>query len=189
MIGFPQQELATPTLAQYGGGSGTLGDPYLISTAKHLRDLTGTANDWDKHFKLTADLNLTDKLTPIGGFTGTFYGNGHTIAKLKIQSTMDNYAGLFGIVGNALDPNTIYNLGLINPDVTEDWYVGALVGRLDNGALSGCYVDGGSVNGTLSIGALVGINYGTMSNCCASGTASGTSDIGGFVGRHDSGII
>jgi len=84
-------------LAQYGGGSGTAEDPYLIYTAEEMNAIGADPNDWDKHFLLMADIDLSGytgtEFNMIGsarrasrggtrlvqGFSGTFDGNGHTI--------------------------------------------------------------------------------------------------------------
>jgi len=143
------------------GGSGTSNNPYLISNGNDLQDLSLTTCHWDNHFQLTADLDLTGvAMTPIGTrakpFSGTFDGNGHTIVNLTIDLPGASYVGLFGFADNAVDPDTIFNLGLINPNVTGNVIVGALAGSLRNGGLSGCYTDGGSVSGNTSIGGSVG---------------------------------
>ena len=44
--------------AQYSGGSGTAEDPYQIATAADLIVLGETPDDYDKHFILTADIDL-----------------------------------------------------------------------------------------------------------------------------------
>lgn len=43
--------------AQFGGGSGTSGDPYLISSVIHLNNIRGTSY-LGKYYRQTADLNL-----------------------------------------------------------------------------------------------------------------------------------
>ncbi|MCH9022429.1 MAG: hypothetical protein IID32_06660 [Planctomycetes bacterium] len=150
--------------------------------------------DWGKHFQLTADLNVIDvAMTRIGTnskkFTGTFDGDGNTITNLMIDLPTTNFVGLFGVVDSAFDP-TIFNLGLINPDITGDNNVGALVGQLDNGALSACTADGGSVNGDQGVGGLVGINYGMISDSYGTVSVSGTDNyVGGLVGYNNTGTI
>ena len=76
------------TQAQYGGGSGAAHDPYLIYTAEQMNTIGAEPNDWDKHFKLIADIDLSaytgTSFNIIGidwnkPFTGVFDGNGHTI--------------------------------------------------------------------------------------------------------------
>lgn len=41
-----------PAQAQYGGGTGTAEDPYLIYTAEQMNEIGLHKEDWDKHFKL-----------------------------------------------------------------------------------------------------------------------------------------
>ena len=50
--------------AQYGGGAGEPNDPYLIYTAEQMNAIGADPNDWDKHFKLMADIDLSQ-------YTGT----------------------------------------------------------------------------------------------------------------------
>ncbi len=91
--------------AQYSGGAGTPDDPYQIATAQDLILLGQTPNDYDKHFVLTADIDLDPNLpgrrvfdmAVIGPdtdltetyyqgvpFTGVFDGNDHAISHLAI---------------------------------------------------------------------------------------------------------
>jgi hypothetical protein len=51
--------LATTAQAKYGGGTGTAEDPYLIYTAEQMNTIGLNKEDWDKHFKLMADLDLS----------------------------------------------------------------------------------------------------------------------------------
>ena len=46
----------------YSGGSGTPEDPYQIATAEDLIMLGETPDDYDKHFVLTADIDLDPNL-------------------------------------------------------------------------------------------------------------------------------
>ncbi len=85
--------IASAAPAQYSGGSGTADDPYQIATAADLIALGETPEDYDKHFILTADIDLDPNLPgrkvfdkaviagPSGTrFTGVFDGNGHVIS-------------------------------------------------------------------------------------------------------------
>jgi hypothetical protein len=54
--------LVLPAHAKYSGGSGTAQDPYQIATAADLIALGETPGDYDKHFLLTADIDLDPKL-------------------------------------------------------------------------------------------------------------------------------
>jgi len=60
---------------QYGGGNGTAQNPYLISEPNHLQAIGANSNDWGKHFKLMADIDLS-------GYTGTQF---NLIGDYKLQ--------------------------------------------------------------------------------------------------------
>ena len=49
-----------PVRAQYAGGAGTADDPYRIETAEQLNAIGLREADWNKHFRLTADIDMND---------------------------------------------------------------------------------------------------------------------------------
>ena len=53
---------ALPAYAKYSGGTGEPNDPYQIATAADLIALGETPEDYDKHFILTADIDLDPNL-------------------------------------------------------------------------------------------------------------------------------
>ncbi|MHC4112769.1 MAG: GLUG motif-containing protein [Planctomycetota bacterium] len=188
-----------PSQAKYGGGSGTPEDPYQIWDANHMQAIGADANDWDKHFILMADIDLSGytgtsfNIIGIGDFdhpfTGVFDGNGRKIFNFIYTSTGGSNIGLFGCIN---DPNAeLKNLGLIDPNVAGTGsYVGSLVGYLREATISNCYIEGGSVAGDYYVGGLVGCNYrGTITNCFSSGSVSGFNLVGGLVGRTQDGTI
>ena len=185
----------------YGGGSGGANDPYLIYTTEQLNTIGLVDCDWDKHFKLMADIDLSvftgTSYNIIGyfvdwdspdnkPFTGVFDGNGHTISNFNYTSTNKNRIGLFRHV-----TGEIKNLGLIDPNVDAGTgsQVGSLVGYLSEGTIANCYAEGGSISGDASIGGLAGINRGTISNCYSTCSISGSSSVGGLVGVYNIGTI
>ncbi|NQT01871.1 MAG: hypothetical protein HQ580_07610 [Planctomycetes bacterium] len=176
--------------AQYGGGTGDPEDPYLIYTAEQMNKIGINPNDWDKHFKLMADINLSayagTDFKIIGtsansAFGGVFDGNNNKIS--RFTSTKRDYTGLFGYVK---DSNAeIKNLGLVAPNIKAEGgsNVGSLVGYLDEGTIANCYASGGSVTGKESVGGLVGYNEGgEIKDCYATSRASGDEEVGGLVG-------
>ncbi|MHC4109859.1 MAG: GLUG motif-containing protein [Planctomycetota bacterium] len=186
------------TNLSYGGGTGTPSDPYLIYTAEQLDWIGLTKCDWNKHFKLMANIDFSSfeetDFSVIGYgernyFAGVFDGNGHTISNFNCLSGNGiDYKGLFGYV---YSPNAeVRDVGLIDPNVGTgaQRYVGALVGYLQNGTVRGCYAKGGSIYGDSYVGGLVGYNkYGDILNCHFSGRVIGTSQhtyAGGLVGRN-----
>jgi len=153
------------------------------------------SNDFEKHFKLMADIdlagftgtsfNMIGTYYPWHPFTGVFDGSGHTISNFTYASTGTNYIGLFGCIN---DPNAeIKDLGLIDPNIDAGTgeYVGSLVSCLSDGTITNCYVEGGSVLGNHPVGGLVGLNLGTITNCYSEGSVSGNSYVGGLVGWND----
>jgi hypothetical protein len=85
-----------------------------------------------------------------------------------------------GLFGVVDERGFVRNVGVVNADVTGEWLVGGLVG-LSFGTVSNCYCSG-SVNGTDQVGALVGHNDGTVSNSYSTGSVSGNDLVGGLVG-------
>ena len=185
---------AFPAQAQYDRGSGTPSDPYLIYTAMQMNAIGDNPRDWDKHFKLMADIDLSGctgaNFNMIGNgdtpFTGVFDGNWHEIRNFKYATANADEVGLFG-----RQSGEIRNVGLVEPNVVAEgsYYVGGLVGRSD-GQISNCYVSGGSVAGYESVGGLVGGRYGGgMITCCySSADVFAYRQVGGLVGRN-SGLI
>ena len=189
-----------PSQAQYGGGTGEPNDPYLIYTAEQMNAIGTEPNDWNKHFKLMANIDLSaytgtdfniigywvDWSSPDNKpFAGVFDGNGSTISNFSCASTNEDCTGLFRYV-----TGVIKDLGLVDPNVDAGTanYVGLLVGWLVHGTITNCYVEGGSVLGEQRIGGIVGHNSGTIINCYANGSVTGYSDVGGMVG-FNSGTI
>jgi len=71
--------------AKYGGGTGEPNDPYLICDANQMNAIGADANDWDKHFKLTADIDLS-------GYTGTEFNTiGYYISSIDNKA----FTGVF----------------------------------------------------------------------------------------------
>jgi hypothetical protein len=176
-----------PAQAQYGGGTGTQSDPYLIRTAEQINAIGASQSDWSKYFQLRADIDLGKytgtEYNIIGtdverSFSGVFDGNDHTISNLSLRTTRQWYTGLFGCVSGQ-----IKNLGLINPDVfAQGSKVGSLVGGLEQGSITSCHVEGIRVSGDNHIGGLVGWTSGRIVYCYSTGTVSGDIYVGGLVG-------
>jgi hypothetical protein len=191
-------------------GEGTQDKPYLISTAEQLAMIgTVQGREWDKHFTLTADIDLDPGLpggkvfdqaviapatTAWGGagiqvvgisFTGVFDGKGHTISHLTIIG-QDNL-GLFGYVASGAE---IRDLGVVDVNITgSGYFIGGLVGANGTwdgggGSVTGCYT-GGAVRGTSWVGGLAGLNSGYVTQCHSTAVVTGTRYIGGLLGHNE----
>lgn len=195
----------TARAAAFAGGDGSpegVGEgSYQIATPAQLNMVR---DDLSAHYKLIADIDLTDYLSvggdgynggagwlPIGGgapgygsgdpFTGAFDGGGHTITGLYINRPGDSYVGLFGyVVGSA----SIKDVRLLNVDVTGYCYIGGLEGGSQSmgygyPSITDCYVTGvvkGGDDYSTDAGGLVGDNHGSITGCHAAVTVTANYD-------------
>lgn len=178
--------------AAYGGGGGTPQEPYLIFTAGQLNEIGAHPQDWGKHFKLMADIDLSGYRgmdfnrigTPEDGpFTGVFDGDYRTISNFQWSSEWTRYVGLFGFIEG--EQARVMNVTLVAPSVATEigQYAGALAGFLRNGTIANCHVRGGTVSGDSCVGALVGKkDNGTVTDCTVRAAVRGASRVGGLVG-------
>lgn len=179
-------------VGKYGGGSGVEGNPYLIFTAEQFDAMGAEPGDWDKHFVLMADVDLSGYpggelhivgLDAASPFSGVFDGGGHKISGLGRNSSADfRSAPLFGYV-----IGTVKDVGLIDPNVGGRllYYTGSLVGD-NHGLVSNCYAeDVNVVGGGWHAGGLVGWNSteGTMIDCNSTGVVRDRC-AGGLVGKN-----
>jgi len=120
--------------------------------------------------------------TSSSGFSGSFDGQGHTIANLSInQSSSSLDVGLFGLATGA-----IQNVGLTGGNVTGGAQVGMLAGESD-GSISGSYATGtvtGTSNAVNGTGGLVGKNTGSITGSYATVAVTGVRGTGGLVGAN-----
>ena len=194
----PGELLPVYQLSDFITGAGTQSDPYLVYTDVQLNIIGMFLCDWDKHFKLMADINLSNftgkSFNIIGGswrvpFTGVFDGNGRKIFNFTYTSNEKSYIGLFSIIDG--ENAVIKDLGLIDPDVDagSGSYVGSLVACLEDGSISNCYVEGGSASGDRYVGGLVGYSDGDIADCYATGSVFGDYSVGGLVGYNTNVIV
>jgi hypothetical protein len=202
--------VALPAQARYSGGTGEPNDPYQIATAGDLIALGETPPDYDKHFILTADIDLDPNLpgrkvfdeaviapatdlndwtfsgVPIfsgTSFSGVFDGKGHVISHLTI--TGGSYLGLFGAF-SCYYVGEIRNLGLVDVNIFGSGsLLGGLVGFAYNSASVRQCSSTGTVSGVNYVGGLVGGNgSGTIAECYSTCAVSGRDYVGGLVGLN-----
>ena len=205
----------------YFSGSGTSGDPFQVGSLDDLRYLSEHSIYWDQgyYFSQTADIdaaqtqywddsddnsngNLYDDpndataegnnegflpIGSVGGFSGYYDGQGHIIDGLTINRPESDDVGLF-----CYSCLSIENLGLINIDISGNYYVGGIISMgEDETLINKCYVSG-SVSGCNYVGGICGsAGYnendgikGTLINkCYVSGSVSGYSCVGGICGE------
>ncbi len=146
--------------ADFASGLGSETRPYLIAEASHLIQLsskTAYYQDATLYFQLYNDIDMemdSNKNTAFVGipeFYGSFDGNGHRIYNFKI-STSSEYAAFFGIlrenaivenltIGKDNDISDVYSVTIIaNKYSTSGLHVGAIVGE-NRGTISNCLVE------------------------------------------------
>ena len=182
-------------------GSGTEGDPYIITTPQ---ELDAVRKYPDAHFKLGNDIDMDSfgNFEPIpsltGKFTGSFDGDNHTISNLssKLENESAGFTsvdvfgvGLFSVVDTS---SVVKNLTLESVDITSNSYdtggiIGKLYGSLTNSTVSGKVTatdgDKGGAVGEMEDGS-------TVTNVHADVLVdSKSSDTGGLVGYNDKGTI
>lgn len=194
--------VVSSSLAQYGGGSGTLQDPYLIETVEHLIELGDSQADWGSNFKLVSDLDMADvneaDFSPIGHivgvgqaanrpFSGTFDGDGKRISNFTYRDMQNEYVGLFRYVTTG----RIKNVRLVRATVlgNGDGGTGALVAYLDGGGIEGCSAESVRVSGNNRVGALIGRVNAGVARCWSSGQVVGARYVGGLIGSVDEGNV
>lgn len=177
----------------FGGGDGSITNPYRILTAEHLNNVRKYLGS---SFALMGNIDMRkycreNSFAPIGdnifGFFGTFMGNGYEI--IGLETNVSNYGGLF-----RQNHGEIYNLTISDGKFTGDT-AGAIC-ALNTGLLYGCS-SSSEINNTgsrhLSTGGIAGINKssGMIVSCSNTEDISGSaqSAVTGGITSANYGII
>ena len=172
--------------SSFAGGTGTIWDPYIITTGGQLLLIKNYSN---KYFELGGNIDLNNKNWLPFSFTGTLDGKGYTISNLYINRT-DGYQGMFSQCSGTVSDLTIKNVKI---DAPQADYVGVISGS--GGAFTNCKVIFGttsSVTGNNYVGGISG-GHAKLTECSVISDATGavvrgTSYIGGLLGRGDADI-
>lgn len=184
--------LFLPIASAYSGvGSGTAGDPYIVTSCLQLNE---TRNALSSVYKLNTTIDCSETVNwnngankgwvPVGnplstGFTGTFDGNGKGILNLYGNAT----ASLFGWVTGTIKNLTVYNANFTNLSSSA-------AGILASGCYGGANISYVQVTGTIrsntgSIGGICGVasNWVNSPNYISYSYASVTLTTGGYSGQ------
>ena len=144
-------------------GEGTEANPYILTNSTHIKIM---GCNLEAHYKLGADIDMVGiSHIPIGNsqlpFKGSLNGDGYKITNLSVNDSMiTSNVGLFGYTRGAWFKNII----LENVNIKGSYYVGALAGTLEVGAMN-------------SNPAMI------VENCSVTGTVSADSYLGGILGN------
>ncbi len=188
---------------KFAYGSGSEEDPYVISEPYQLLNVS---ENLDKHFELSADLNMGDSgtLAPIGSlsspFTGSFDGKGHAIHSATISASV--YSGLFGVMSGATVTNVKFKDSFVSVKNTETRYLGGFVGLAKMGTeIENCHTSNIKLTAsqrnyseTFYVGGFISqLSSASKINYCSSDTLinvkSWNFKTGGFIGIIDGGAI
>lgn len=179
-------------------GTGTLSDPYKISSANELLWFSKLVSEGTVCEEmnpsacayLSKDIDLKNicgegkgNWMPITNYSGTFDGTGHVVRGLYYESEIDDYAGLFGVIKNgAVVKNIIVSGHLINNGA-----VGGVVGAASNSTIINCKNNALVQSTEKFAGGVVGYaNSSTVDRCCNLGmivdTSGNTAKAGGICG-------
>ncbi|MBE6175773.1 MAG: hypothetical protein E7146_02100 [Rikenellaceae bacterium] len=180
------------------------GSTYYISNAAGLKWVANVVNNTTPYTPTLFDeatVELTDNIDlsneewiPIGDdrsqrteWHGIFDGKGYTVKNIKITKKTDREdenKSSYGLFGNV--KGTVKNLTVENVSISgAPKFIGALVGRLNNGLIENCHVKSSSVEcENWTIGGLVGqFNNGKISGCSVEDTTiKGYSAVGAITG-------
>lgn len=192
-----------PAIAKYSGGTGDPNTPYQIANVADLMTLANDANDYNKCFIMTANIDLdpclpgnqifTKAIINEANFTGVFDGSGHQINNMTIDSNQGNL-GLFKQIGIG---GQLKNLRIENICITGGAHIWAYIGGLasyNHGTINNCHTSGkftGGPNSEQWIGGLAGINDGNILNCTSAVSINfsiGSEVLGGLVGANGGNI-
>ena len=165
------------------------GNSYVGKTVKLMDDVDLAGNEW----KPVGQTCATQ-------FQGIFDGQGKTISNMTVNNPSESEnvsSGFFGWLENTSGV-VVKDVKFENANVTGSHYVGVVAGYL-SGTITGCEVNGSTVNGVNmnseangdKVGGIVGyINAGTVSdNTVTNCSVIGNRDIGGIVGAINAGTF
>lgn len=155
-------------------GSGTIGDPYLISSLGDLLHVDSNPFYSDKHFRLTTNIDMSSitpgSLKPLFShypFSGSFNGDGFKISGLDIYFPNDPNIGFFSVMANG---GHVYNLHLAYTRLEGSRRVGGVAGMRfsSDGECSNLMTSGT----TLTAGSYSGGLFGTFGGILRESTSS-----------------
>ncbi len=174
---------------------GSAGDEGQAGATNSLQGL-GHSSRLGGNYVLGADIaaggtstwNANSGFSPIGDITTLFTGTLDGLGHTISGLTISRTStNLVGLFGYTSTASVIKNVGLTSGSVTGQNYVGSLAG-FSQGTISNSYATG-TVSGTSNMGGLVGaLETGTITSSYATGGVSGAT-AGGLVGLQNSGTI
>jgi hypothetical protein len=150
-------------------GSGTQDDPWRIESLADFDEFAADANYWDDYTRFETDVNLA--------------GRTYSTAVIAPDTDSSTYWFQGTAFTGVFDGNDHKIVNLTVDDAGANDFLG-LFGYIDKGEVRNLGVEGGSVSGRYCVGGLVGLNYGSLSNCYSTGDVNSLEYVGGLVGGN-----
>ena len=161
-----------------------------IVNVRNKNDLINIGNDLSAKYILQNDIDVSgEEWIPIGTiatrFEGVLIGNGHSIIGLTLTSKDAKGTGFFGVIGESGKVNDL-NFKDVNLSGGTTGYIGAVAG-INYGTVFDVTVSGtvGVSNTGDNVGGLFGRNYGSIYNCTNKATVKGGTNVGGIAGNFE----
>jgi hypothetical protein len=139
------------------------GTHYLINNVNDFKQIL-VFGSYDKYsYKLMNDIDLSSEANfYIPYLTGDFIGNGYCISNVNVNKPFISNLGLFGYVQDS----SIDKLGILNPKVKGNTYVGSLMGYGHNVEINNCFA-----------------SFVSSSDISLNAFVEGVDEVGGLAGR------
>ena len=124
-------------------GTGTESDPYIINSVSDWKQASTRPTAC---YKLGSDIDFTNHHyymlgSRINHYTGIFNGNAKFVSNIIINAIPVNSIGMFGYTNEA----RIYAINIINPRMSGNSYVGAVVGEDHDSSVREIAIDDGNL--------------------------------------------
>ena len=175
-----------------GLGNGSYSYPYEVcspNTLSNIRDLSILGEQYNRYVKQVKNVDLQNEpWTPIPSFYLNFDGDYHQIDNLNIRTNTDQ-TGLFASISKY--SAVIKNVTIGSGNVSGNNYVGAIAGRILEGATVINCKNYATVYGSENVGGICGEYHmgKQMYDCENYGEISGTRTIGGIAGIYRNSLL
>lgn len=153
--------LGLDALVPFARGDGSVGDPYGICSKEQMNRVGSNATYLDKYFILLADIDLS-----------SYTGNSFTL----IGTSADPFIGTFDGNGKVISNFTYSSPGVSNIALFRKLELGGVVKNLG--------IESATISGGMYTGILAGEASGTVDGCHTQGTVTGSTRVGGMIGRY-----
>ncbi|MBU1114002.1 MAG: hypothetical protein KKF21_16595, partial [Bacteroidetes bacterium] len=199
-VGMILSSMLIAQTATVPAGTGTVGDPYQITSVNNLYWMSQNTNLIGKYYTQMNDIDASSTTNwddPVGGtkegfvpigtssapFRGYFDGQNYTINGLYINRSGTNAIGLFGYTNSS--SYYIKNVKLTTVNIKGNNSVGGIIGSNAYTPIENCSVTGDIYGYGNSVGGVAGENYNaTITSCYSTADVTGVESTGGLVGLN-----